>query len=68
MIAGKHVWHRNNCVNCHTLLGEGAYYAPDLTKIAQHRGAPTCASFLKDPVALLFGGAGRPVDAEPQPL
>ena len=44
MVAGKHVWHRKNCINCHTLLGEGAYYAPDLTKIAQQRGEPTCAS------------------------
>ena len=35
VVAGKHVWHRNNCVNCHTLMGEGAYYAPDLTKQAQ---------------------------------
>ncbi|MEP7326318.1 MAG: c-type cytochrome, partial [Gemmatimonadota bacterium] len=40
VIAGKHVWHRKNCINCHTLLGEGAYYAPDLTKIAEQRGAP----------------------------
>ena len=32
---GKDVWHKNNCINCHTLFGEGAYYAPDLTKIAQ---------------------------------
>ena len=28
---GKNVWHKNNCINCHTLFGEGAYYAPDLT-------------------------------------
>src|SRR5690606_1379724 len=27
----------------------GAYYAPDLTKITQHRGAPYLAAFLKDP-------------------
>ena len=39
VIAGKLVWHRNNCINCHTLLGEGAYYAPDLTKITAQRGA-----------------------------
>ena len=43
---GKDVWHRNNCINCHTLFGEGAYYAPDLTKITQLRGdtylRPTC--------------------------
>jgi nitric oxide reductase subunit C len=49
VIAGKHIWHRKNCINCHTLLGEGAYYAPDLTKIAQQRGAAYLAAFLKDP-------------------
>jgi nitric oxide reductase subunit C len=49
VIAGKHVWHRNNCVNCHTLMGEGAYYAPDLTKITEQRGVPYLQAFLKDP-------------------
>lgn len=49
VIAGKDVWHRNNCVNCHTLLGEGAYYAPDLTQITSHRGADYLREFLKDP-------------------
>jgi nitric oxide reductase subunit C len=49
VIAGKHVWHRKNCINCHTLLGEGAYYAPDLTKIAQHRGDAYLRQFLRDP-------------------
>ena len=49
VVAGKHVWHRENCTNCHTLLGEGAYYAPDLTKITQQRGAPYLRQFLKDP-------------------
>ena len=49
VIAGKHVWHRKNCINCHTLLGEGAYYAPDLTGIAEQRGAPYLRAFLADP-------------------
>lgn len=49
VIAGKHVWHKKDCVNCHTLLGEGAYYAPDLTKIAEQRGAPYLHAFLVDP-------------------
>jgi nitric oxide reductase subunit C len=49
VLAGKDVWHHNNCVNCHTLMGEGAYYAPDLTRIAQHRGGAYLASFLEDP-------------------
>lgn len=47
--SGKNLWHRENCVNCHTLFGEGAYYAPDLTKITQHRGAAYLKAFLQDP-------------------
>ena len=46
---GKDVWHANNCVNCHTLFGEGAYYAPDLTKITQHRGAVYLQAYMRDP-------------------
>lgn len=46
---GKDVWHKYNCVNCHTLFGEGAYYAPDLTKITQHRGEPYLKAYMKDP-------------------
>ncbi|MFI4936969.1 MAG: c-type cytochrome [Candidatus Berkiellales bacterium] len=29
---GKKVFQSRNCINCHTILGNGAYYAPDLTK------------------------------------
>ena len=29
---GKITVQAKNCMNCHTLLGNGAYYAPDLTK------------------------------------
>ena len=36
---GKAVWERNSCINCHTLLGEGAYYAPELGNVwARHGG------------------------------
>ena len=51
VIAGKHVWHRQNCTNCHTLLGEGAYYAPDLTEIVAQRGKGYLSAFLADPSA-----------------
>lgn len=47
--AGMEVWHANNCVNCHTLLGEGAYYAPDLTHITSQRGDAYLTAFLKKP-------------------
>jgi nitric oxide reductase subunit C len=33
VIRGKHVWERNSCINCHTLLGEGAYFAPELGNV-----------------------------------
>jgi nitric oxide reductase subunit C len=46
---GQDVWHAKNCINCHTLFGEGAYYAPDLTKITQLRGAPYLTAFLRNP-------------------
>ena len=49
VVRGQHVWHENNCINCHTLLGEGAYYAPDLTKITDQRGAVYLQAFLRDP-------------------
>jgi nitric oxide reductase subunit C len=27
---GKALWEKNDCIGCHTLLGEGAYFAPEL--------------------------------------
>lgn len=30
---GKHVWERHSCINCHTLHGEGAYFAPELGNV-----------------------------------
>jgi nitric oxide reductase subunit C len=35
---GKEIWESNNCMGCHTILGEGAYYAPELTKVIDRRG------------------------------
>ncbi len=36
-VAGKRVWQKNDCVDCHTILGNGAYYASDLTRVARQR-------------------------------
>ncbi len=49
VVAGKDVWHKYNCINCHTLFGEGAYYAPDLTKIAKLRGEQYLTAYMKNP-------------------
>lgn len=39
VVAGKALWEKNNCVGCHTLIGEGAYYAPELMNVFNRRGA-----------------------------
>lgn len=32
---GKAVWEKNNCIGCHTLIGEGAFFAPELSNVYQ---------------------------------
>ncbi len=54
-INGRKIWDTNNCMGCHTLLGEGAYYAPELTKVYSRRGAEWMKLFLKDPQAMFPG-------------
>ncbi len=38
VVRGKHIWETNNCVGCHSLLGEGAYFAPELGNVYARRG------------------------------
>ena len=47
--AGKRLWEVNNCVGCHSLLGEGAYYAPELGNVYARFGENTEAikAFIK---------------------
>ena len=33
VILGKKVWEDNDCIGCHTILGEGAYFAPELGNV-----------------------------------
>jgi nitric oxide reductase subunit C len=53
---GKKTVQAKNCINCHTILGNGAYYAPDLTKAWLDPGwidpanrETLMLAFLKDP-------------------
>lgn len=55
VVHGKELWEANNCMGCHTLLGEGAYYAPELTKVWERRGPQWMDLFLKDPQAMFPG-------------
>ena len=36
---GKHVWETRNCIGCHTLMGEGAYFAPELGNVMVRFGS-----------------------------
>ena len=52
---GKKTTQAKNCMGCHTLLGEGAYYAPELTKVVERRGEAWIKLFLRDPQAMFPG-------------
>lgn len=45
-VAGKRVFQAFNCMGCHTIVGNGAYFGPDLTKTYQHVGPAWLAAFL----------------------
>jgi len=49
VVQGKRVWHKNNCNDCHTILGIGGYYSPDVTKTYSARGETWLKAFLKNP-------------------
>lgn len=50
IIRGKELWESNNCMGCHTLLGEGGYYAPELTKVIDRRGEGYVKAVLMSPI------------------
>lgn len=35
---GKRVWEDNACINCHTIHGEGAYFAPEVGNVMTRWG------------------------------
>lgn len=55
VIRGKHLFDAKNCMGCHTIMGEGAYYAPELTKVFDRRGEAFIKAILKDPEAMYPG-------------
>lgn len=63
---GKLTVQAKNCMNCHTLLGNGAYFAPDLTKSwldpawgSKEVREQSMIEFLMDPSDKLHNGLGR---------
>ena len=63
---GKLTTQAKNCMNCHTLLGNGAYYAPDLTKSwldpawgSKELREQSMVEFLMNPQDRLHNALGR---------
>lgn len=63
---GKLTTQAKNCMNCHTLLGNGSYYAPDLTKAwldpswgSKETREQSMVEFLMDPTDKLHNSVGR---------
>jgi len=63
---GKLTTQAKNCMNCHTLLGNGSYYAPDLTKAwldpawgSKEVREQQMVDFLMNPQDRLHNGLGR---------
>ncbi len=61
VVRGKHLFDQNNCMGCHTIMGEGAYYAPELTKVIDRRGEAFVKAVLADPDRM-FPGQRRMVN------
>lgn len=55
VIRGKHLFEKNNCMGCHTIMGEGAYYAPELTKVMERRDESFVRSMIKNPDTMFPG-------------
>lgn len=47
VMRGKQVWENNDCIGCHTLLGEGAYFAPELGNVYARRGPDFIKAWIK---------------------
>lgn len=63
---GKMTTQAKNCMQCHTLLGNGSYFAPDLTKSwldpmwgSKDTREATMVAFLMDPTDKLHNSVGR---------
>lgn len=47
-VDGKRVFQARNCMDCHTLVGNGAYFAPDITFVYRDAGPAWVMAFLTD--------------------
>ncbi|HET9318105.1 MAG TPA: c-type cytochrome [Vicinamibacteria bacterium] len=58
VVAGKRVFESRNCNDCHTILGFGSYYAPDLTRAWTRIGEEGIRQRVQEP-HVAFAGSYR---------
>ncbi len=58
VVQGKRVWQKYNCNDCHTILGFGGYYAPDMTKVYTRIGREGILQTVKTP-QVVFANSWR---------
>src|SRR5512141_1352526 len=63
VVAGKRVFEKYNCNDCHTILGFGAYYAPDLTRAYSRLGEDAIRRRVANP-EVAFAGSYRKMPQE----
>lgn len=47
--AWKMVWHKYDCIGCHTIFGTDSYFAPDMTKMVERKPKDYLKKFVMDP-------------------
>ena len=45
-------WQKYDCIGCHTIFGNGSYFAPDMTKVVDRKPKSYLKKFLMDPKAV----------------
>lgn len=68
VVAGKRAFEHRNCNDCHTILGFGGYYAPDLTRAFKRIGEDGIRRRLEQPEAAFATSCRRrPAPSWPGP-
>lgn len=54
---GKMAWQKYDCIGCHTIFGNGSYFAPDMTKVMERKPKSYIKKFLMDPKSVKAAAA-----------
>ena len=63
---GKELWKEYSCVQCHAIVGNGGYSAPDLTDVVSRRSEEWLQQFFLDPPIMRPSKDNRHMGLDPQ--